>query len=613
MSWFNWRPFHRRNVVSFNKQDVEQSIATRFEQQVTQHADRIAVATRREKMSYIALNAAANQVGRAILRVRGESNEPIAVLLENGLPTIAAIVGVLKAGKICLPIDPANPEARTALILEDSGAQLMLTNSKYFSMVHDLIGSRREVLNVEEIDSGLPTENLTLLISPNTPAYIIYTSGSMGLPKGVVHTQRNVLHNAMRFTHGCGICAQDRVILLASVSTGQGTPTALSALLNGAALYPFDIKEEGIAGLSSWLSSERITVYISTPTVFRHFVLSLRAQEDFPELRIIRLGSERILKSDVELYRRYFSNYSTLAIFFSATEAGNISQYFINRDTEIGGSVIPAGYPADDMEVIILKDDGTPAECNEMGEIAVRSSYLSPGYWRRPDLTRMSFRDDEQNAGKLLYLTGDLGIIRKDGCFEHHGRKGLRVKVRGYTVNLEEIEAVLRKHPSIRDAAITTRQSNDDDVVVIAYIVPTNGNAPTIEELRRHVRQNLPDYMLPSFFVFLETLPMTSGGKLNRAVLPDPGGNRLQPKNSFVGARTPIETRLADIWVDVLEFGPIGVKDNFFDLGGHSLTAMRIASRIAKIFQIEMPLSVIFGNPTVEELASVIAEKVAKH
>jgi acyl-CoA synthetase (AMP-forming)/AMP-acid ligase II len=337
--------------VSFNKRDVEQSIATRFEQQVTQHGDRIAVATRREKISYIALNAAANHVGRAILRLRGESNEPIAVLLQNDIATVAAILGILKAGKICVPMDPTNPEARTALILQDCGAQLILTNSKYVSIVDDLIGSRREVLNVEEIDSRLPTENLALAVSRDRLAYIIYTSGSMGLPKGVVHTQRNVLHNAMRYTHGCEISAQDRVILLASLSTGQGTPTALSALLNGAALYPFNLREEGLAGLSSWLKSESITVYISTPSVFRHLVQSLRAEEEFPELRIIRLGSERILESDVELYRRYFSNYSTFVIFYSATEAGNISQCLINRDTAISGSVIPAGYPADDMEV----------------------------------------------------------------------------------------------------------------------------------------------------------------------------------------------------------------------------------------------------------------------
>jgi surfactin family lipopeptide synthetase A len=247
-----------------------------------------------------------------------------------------------------------------------------------------------------------------------------------------------------------------------------------------------------------------------------------------------------------------------------------------------------------------------------MGEIAVRSSYLSPGYWRRPDLTRMSFGKDEQDASKSLYLTGDLGIIRVDGCIEHHGRKDLRVKVSGYSVNLDEIEAVLRKHPSIRDSAVSTRESNSDDSVLIAYIVATNGNAPTIEELRRHLRQNLPDYMLPSFFVFLDALPMTTGGKLNRAVLPDPGGNRPQLKNSFVGARTPIESRLADIWVDVLKFGPIGVKDNFFDLGGQSLTAMKIALRIVEIFDIDMPVAVCFDNPTVEELASVIAENLTQ-
>ena len=465
------------------------------------------------------------------------------------------------------------------------------------------------MVNVEEIDSTLSTENLALFISPHSLAYIIYTSGSMGQPKGVVHTQRNVLHNAMRFTQGCRIRTQDRVILLASVGTGQGTPTALSALLNGAALYPFDIREEGLARLSRCLISESITVYISTPSIFRHFVQSLRAQEEFPELRIIRLGSERILESDVELYRKYFSNTSTLAIFLSATEAGNISQYFINKDTEISGGVISAGYPADDMEVLILKDDGTNAACNEMGEIVVRSSYLSPGYWRRPDLTRMSFRHEEQNAGKLLYFTGDLGIIRADGCLEHHGRKGLRIKIRGYTVNLEEIETVLRRHPSIQETAVTTRQLNCDDVVVIAYIVPRNENGPTTEELRRHVRQNLPDYMVPSLFVFLETLPVTSGGKLNRAALPDPAHNCPQLNNCFVDGRTLIETTLADIWVDILEIAPTGVKDNFFDLGGNSLSAMRIASRIREIFQIDIPVSVFFDSPTIEALALVIAEK----
>jgi amino acid adenylation domain-containing protein len=601
------------DFVEFKKEEIEQSIPDRFEEIVRRFSNRVAVKTRNSTWTYDDLNHAANRIAHAILAQRGEGEEPVALFLEHDADAIAAILAVLKSGKIYVPLDPSHLQARSSYIFEDAQASLIVTNNKNFSNARDLARNRCQLLNINKIDSDLLTEkNVGRSLPPDTLAYILYTSGSTGRPKGVVQNHRNVLHAMMNYINGLHISVDDRLTLLHSCSFSGSVYNLFGALLNGATLLPFDLKGEGVNQLGNWLAQEEITICHTVPTAFCHVVQTFTGGEQFPTLRVIHLSGAPVPKADVELYKKHFAAECILVHRMGITETTTIRSYFIDKTTPIDGARVPIGYPVDDKEVLLLDESGKDAGRNCIGEIAVKSRYLSLGYWRRPDLTRAKFLPDPNGGEERTYLTGDLGRMAADGCLLHVGREDFRVKVRGYTVEVSEIELALLEHTAVKEAAVVGQETQSDDMQLVAYFVPSDKPAATVTELRNFLKARLPDYMIPSAFVSLRGLPLTPNGKIDRLRLPDPGRSRPNLDAPYVAARNPIEQQLANIWAEVLSLNPVGIHDNFFDLGGHSLAATRVVSQLLKIFKLELPLQSLFESQTVAEMALVVTEHLEK-
>ncbi|KAB8332729.1 non-ribosomal peptide synthetase [Scytonema tolypothrichoides VB-61278] len=593
--------------IKFNKEDVEQSICDRFQKQVHMYPERIAIKTREHTFTYNALNQFANRIARAILTQRGRGAEPIPLLFGSGALIIAAMLGVLKTGKFYVPLDTSLPQARNSYILEDLQANLLITDSKHISQALELNYGGLQILNIDELDTTLSTENLNLPIQPDNFAYIIYTSGSTGQPKGVIQNHRYVLHLTMNYTNTGHICASDRLALLQSPTFTGAVRDIYCALLNGGTVLPFDVKREGLTNLSNFLQQEEITVFFAVATLFRHFANTLTGQEKFPKLRLIQLGSETIYKKDAELYKQHFSDDCVLVANLGSTEISPIRQYFIDKNTEIIGSTVPAGYPVEDTEVLLIDEQGKPVDFNQIGEIVVKSSYLSVGYWRKPEITQAVFLPDSDGGDKRLYKTGDLGCMTPDGCLLHLGRKDFQVKVRGYRIEVAEVEMALLNTNLIREAAVLALPDHLGEERLVAYIVPSAlKQLPSIREIRRLLCESLPSYMVPSTYITLEALPLTPTGKVDRRALPAPDQVQLEPLANFVAPRTPIEQQLAEIWSQVLKQEPIGIDDNFFELGGDSLLITQVIARLPHAFSVKLPLQTLFTLPTIAELAERI-------
>jgi acyl carrier protein len=274
--------------------------------------------------------------------------------------------------------------------------------------------------------------------------------------------------------------------------------------------------------------------------------------------------------------------------------------------------MVPVGYPVEDNEILLLNDDGEQLGFNDIGEIAVKSRYLSPGYWHRPDLTQAVFRPDPEGSDERTYRTGDLGHMLPDGCLVHLGRKDDQVKIRGYRVEVDEIEMVLIEHPAIKEAVVVAQADQRGDQRLVAYLVPNTQPAPTITGMRHFLAERLASYMIPSAFVTLDALPLAPNGKVNRRALPEPGSARPELEVAFVAPRTPAEALLAEIWSEVLGLDHVGVDDRFLEFGGNSLLATQIISRIINRFQVELPLRSLFEAPTVASMAVAITQNQAK-
>lgn len=599
------------SFIRFAPAELEQAIPERFAQQVRRYPDRLAVKTKHQSLTYQALHRTANRLAHAILAQRGEGEEPIALLFDQDAALIAATLGVLEAGKFYVPLDPSQPLAGISYMLEDSQAKLIVCNTKSAALADALTQNACQVLNVDELASCLSTENPGVHCSPDALAFILYTSGSTGRPKGVVHTHRTVLHVTMKETNAFHLCPDDRLTLLYSPSVAGAVRNTFSAVLNGATVYPFNLKEEGLASLGPWLIQEGITIYNSVPTVFRHFASSLASAASFPKLRLIVLGSERTYKTDVDLYKQLFSHDCIFEVGFGCTEISRIREIFLDKASPITENLVPAGYPAEDTEILLLDEAGQAVDVTCIGEIAVKSRYLSPGYWRRPDLTRERFLPDPNGGDERIYLTGDLGRMRSDGCLEYLGRKDLQVKLRGYGIDVAAIEATLVDRETIKEAVVLVWENQPDKQRLVAYIVPAREPVPSVSALRHRLAETLPDYMIPSAFEVLDALPMLPTGKTDLRALPPPTNARPNLDIPFVSPHTPVEGKLAEIWAEVLGLDRIGIHDNFLDLGGHSLLATQIISRACQTFQVDVPPHALLEAPTVAEMAVIITDTQA--
>jgi amino acid adenylation domain-containing protein len=595
--------------VDFPADEIEQSIPDRFARQVALHAERPAVEDGRATLSYRELDALTARIAGAIrARSAAGAAQPVALLFEHEAVGIAAILGALRAGRCYVPLDPASPASRTGHILADSGAGLVVASRRSRERALALADSGPEVLDVDELGGALEAAP-DARIDPAALASMYYTSGSTGRPKGVVETHRNRLVNARRNTRALRICAEDRLGLVYAMGFSGSVNTIYGALLNGACLCLHDLRAGGHAGMVRWLREAAITIYHSTPHVFRGLAEALGPEDAFPALRVILLASDSLYAGDVDVYRRRFPDACRLVNSWGATESPFFRPYFLDKALPVDGNAVPAIGPAVEEDEIRLVDaEGRPVARGETGEIVVTSRYLSPGYWGQDELTRARFRP--AGDGERAYATGDLGRMLPDGSIAHLGRTDFQVKVRGYRVEPSEIEAALRELDGVRDAAVLGRADGRDDHRLVAYVVPERPGLG-VAELRQALRGQLPDYLVPTRFVALDALPLTPNGKLDRLALPDPGRDRPALDTPFLAPRTPLEGALAAIWSDVLAVDAVGVGDDFLELGGDSLRAMEVVTRVRTRCGMDMPLAALFATPTVADMAMAVLQHAA--
>ena len=597
-------------VAGFSKAETDQTIGRRFGGVVAACADRLAVKADGREATYADLDRASGRIACGIREASTDSAPSVAVLCDTGIAGIAAMLGALRSGKAFVPLDPSYPAARLDFMLADSLADVILADSTTLALARSLAGSRQHVLSIQALRESAGDGICDEVASPDDPACILYTSGSTGEPKGILHSHRTALHYCMKYTNALRISADDRLTMLFSFSFGVGMNNILSALLNGASLFPWAFARERVSGLAELMAREGISIYHSVPSAFRHFVAVLRGGREFGRLRLVNLSGEPVHRRDVELFREHFPSHCVMVNSMGATEINLASQYFVDRETEVHDGIVPVGYAAEDTTIRVVDDNGSEVDSGEVGEIVVTSKYLSRGYWRRPALTERCFLPACSGGEEWAYRTRDLGRMLPDGCLVHLGRMDLQVKIGGHRVEVEEIEMALQSLDAVAEAAVAARADASGARRLVAYVVPAGDEPPAAAELRRLLAETLPVHMVPSAFVFMKGLPRTATGKVQREDLPEPGRSRLGLKTPYAPPGTPVEQAVADIWAEVLGLDQVGVHDGFLDSGGDSLLAAQVSARLAATFPIELSIDSVFRRSTIADLAEMVQEQL---
>lgn len=357
-------------------------------------------------------------------------------------------------------------------------------------------------------------------------------------------------------------------------------------------------KKEIEQSVASLLEKQVANYPNNLATLFRHFADGLNDSDLFPDLRLVALGGEAMNRKDVELYKQKFPDNCLLSTGLGSTEAGTTCLFIFDKQAEITSSLVPPGYPIEGIEVLILDEKGNQVKTGEVGEIAIKSRYLALGYWNQPDLSREKFSSISETSCERLLRTGDMGRLLTDGCLVHAGRKDFQVKIRGFRVDVSEIEMALMDYGFLKETVVVGHENTRGEIFLVAYIVSRQKPEPTVSELRNFISEKLPDYMIPSRFVFLDSIPLTVNGKIDRKALPVPDVSSIQLEN-FVPPSNPTEEILATIWENILGVEKVGIHDNFFELGGNSLIASQVISRIRQTFSVEITLQSLFEKPTI--------------
>jgi amino acid adenylation domain-containing protein len=597
-------PERERMVVDWNRTAAdyprERCMYQLFEDQAERTPQAVAARFGGQVITYSELNRRANQVARYLRRLGVGRETLVGFYLDRSLNMLIALLGVHKAGAAYVPLDPAYPAERLRFMVEDAQTAVLLTEQA-------LVGSApqdaaRMVVLDRDADrdaiQGESDENVSPLATPDSRVYVLYTSGSTGKPKGVEIEHRSLTNLLVSVQREPGFTREDRLLAVTTLSFDIAGVELYLPLISGGEIVLASRQEATDAQrLLKLLNDSKPTVMDATPATWRMLIEA--GWQGSPGLKILATGealpgdlSAQLLPRGAELWNMYGPTETTI--------------WSSGYRMKSAASIAPIGRPVANTTYYILDSGMRPVPLGVAGELYIGGEGVARGYLRRPELTEQRFVPDpfDTKPGARLYRTGDLSRYLPDGNVQYLGRTDFQVKLRGFRIELSEIEAVLAQHPAVQQCVVAVREDSPGDKRLIAYVVTEARQHVTISEVRVHLKRSLPDYMLPSAIVELDRLPLTPSGKVDRKALPKP--EYAPAAAAMVGPRDEIEAKLLNIWREVLKLSAVEVTDNFFDVGGHSLLAVRMVDEIRKATEVEIPLTALFQGATIEHLANIV-------
>ncbi|HTQ80190.1 MAG TPA: amino acid adenylation domain-containing protein, partial [Thermoanaerobaculia bacterium] len=602
----------RQQLLEWNATETRYASEATLHGQIWAQAERtpdaVAVTFESSSLTYRELARRAHNLSVLLRRSGVGPDVAVGICAERSLELVVGLLGILSAGGAYVPIDPAYPQARLKHMLEDSRTPVLLTQEKLLDRLPAVSGQVLCLDTLNLASGGPQAESRSIEPAPENLAYVIYTSGSTGLPKGAMNTHRAILNRLLWGQERFELRADDIVIQKTPASFDVSVWEFFLPLLAGARLaLARPGGHQDPLYLARFLEQERVTTAHFVPSMLQVFLESGEASG---------LGLRRVLCSGEalpqELVNRYLEQIglpigAPIYNLYGPTEAA-VEVTWWPGEAAGDRPGVPIGRPIANLSIHLLSRSGQPVPIGVAGELLIGGAGLARGYWRRPELTAERFVPEPgtEVPGSRLYRTGDLARYRGDGAIEFLGRLDHQVKIRGLRIELEEIEGALARHPAVGQAVVVVHRVVAGDSRLVAYIVPAPTTAPTNEELWALLKDRLPEYMLPSTFVFLPVMPLTPSGKVDRRSLPAPewGG-----ETSVEPPKTPLEELVAQVWSEILGIEQVGAGQNFFALGGHSLLATRVVSRLREFLGVELPVRSLFEAPTVRELSHWVEQE----
>jgi amino acid adenylation domain-containing protein len=586
-----------------------QCIQQLFAQQVDQRPQAVAVVFENERVSYRELDTRANQLAHHLQRQGVGPDVRVGLCLDRSVEMIVAVLGIFKAGGAYVPLDPNYPQERLAFMVKDADLRVILTQKKFQERLSQ---SGVKCLRIDADWPIIAAEEASTPASEaraDSLAYVIFTSGSTGRPKGVEVEHRQVLNYVYGILERLKVPAGSSFAMVSPLTADLGHTMLYPALATGGTLHLIaEDRAMDAAALGVYFQHHRLDCLKIVPSHLATLLMDTTAAEVLPEKYLV-VGGEacpwdlvekvQTLKPDCVVINHYGPTETTVGV--------TTHQVAVTDRTTNYSPSVPIGRPLPNSQVYILDPHKNPVPLGVAGEVYIGGRGLARGYAGAPELTAEKFvaHPCSEEPGARLYRTGDRARFRTDGLIEFLGRIDHQVKLRGFRVELGEIETVLNQHPGVHAAVVVVREKEGAEKQLISYVVPGQGELSR-GDLRHFLKQTLPEYMVPTVFVMLEALPLTPNGKVDRRGLPEPDHSLTGPVENLVLPRNPMEATLAEIWESLLRVELVGVHDNFFELGGSSLLATRVVSRIRQTFHVDLPLRDFLTRPTIAELTKVL-------
>jgi amino acid adenylation domain-containing protein len=599
------RPFE-----AFPDSALQGSIFERFVATAQRYSSHIAISDCSRQLTYGELADLVDRIAAATTAATADRTGPVAILLSSSVNFPAAMLGVLAGGRGFVPLDADNPDQRNRSIASRSGAAAVISAGALADRVRALFPQELPVINIDALGQ-ISGQKKDVSSKADDLAFVVYTSGSTGEPKGAYHSHRNLLHDVLQQTNTLHLNHEDKVALVYSPTVVGAIREIMMTLLNGASLHMLPPRVLQPDGLVRAIEGRGITIFRLVPVLLRHIAEVLRPDQRLNSIRVLGLGSQRVDWSDYDVFRRCCPPEAFLIVGIGATECGgNFCHWFVDEKLRTTGGRLPIGRILPDARVIIADDDGQPVAPGEIGEFVVSSRYIALGYWHDRNLTARSFKLDPADPGIRIFRTGDVGRMRPDGLLEFVGRNDQQIKLRGHRIELGEIEFALAECTGVEDAAAVVRRDATGLIQSLAAYVEPSTDVVDLQprDLRVTLLKRLPRYMIPATINVSENLPRLPNLKIDRTRLEQIDAERLA--QMIVPIDDPLIAELIKIFESILGDVRATPEDNVSSLGGDSLQVVQIAAELQYRFGIALPIDIFETTQTIRELARWIASRI---